>query len=232
MSIESALPLILLPGLSASREVFEPQLQQFPNAIVPDWPEPNPGETFAAYAERFSEQLRPHRPCILGGMSFGGMLAQEMARFLKPEGLLLMATIRGPDELPLYGRIGKRFRGLIPYLPMRVLQTLTGVFECPGVRSLFPFRRILARQFREANRELFRWSLDQICRWSEPPVVDCPVWHIHGDNDLVLPASRTTPDCLVAGAGHVLSLSHPQDINRFIRECLHIVEGKRSTEGV
>lgn len=224
-------PLILLPGLSASRQVFEPQLRQFPEAIVPDWPRPGYGETFTAYAERFAKQLRTHRPCILGGMSFGGMLAQEMARFLEPECLLLMATVRGPNELPLYGQIGKRFRGLIPFLPLRLLQALTWGFECPGIRSLFPLRRVLARQFREADRELFRWSLDQICQWRESPVVNCPVWHIHGDNDRVLPASRTTPDCLVAGAGHVPSLSHPQDINRFIRECLQYRGGETLHSG-
>jgi len=219
-----SIPLILLPGLAASREVFEPQRRQFPNLIVPEWPMPARGETLSQYAERFAASLVPIGTCVLGGLSFGGMLAQEMARFLNPQGLILIATVRGPDELPLYAKAGRSLRWLIPWLPVGLLQQMMWVMECPGVRSLFPFRRILARQFREADRELFRWSLNQIVRWPAPPVVTCPTWNIHGDRDLVLPASRTRPERLVSGGGHVLALTHPQAVNDFIAECLSMIE--------
>ncbi len=76
-----SVPLILLPGLAASREVFEPQRKRFPSLIVPEWPKPDRGETLSQYAERFAASLVPEGPCVLGGLSFGGMLAQEMARF-------------------------------------------------------------------------------------------------------------------------------------------------------
>lgn len=215
-----SVPLILLPGLAASCEVFEPQRKRFPSLIVPEWPKPDRGETLSQYAERFAASLIPVGPCVLGGLSFGGMLAQEMTRFLQPRGLILIATIRGPDELPLYAKAGRSLRGLIPWLPVGCLQQLSRVMECPGVRSVFPFRRILARQFREADRELFCWSLDQIVRWPAAPVVTCPTWHIHGDRDPVLPASRTSPDRLVPGGGHVLTLTHPQAVNDYIAECV------------
>ena len=211
--------MLFRSGLSASREVYEPQLRQFPNAVVPDWPEPLKGETLQEYAERFSGQLSSLRPCILGGMSFGGMLAQEMVPFLEPESLILIATIRGPDEFPLYVRIGKRLRGLLPYLPIRALQAMTIVLELPGVRAMFPLRRVLARQFREADPWLFRWSLEQLLTWPKSPEVNVPVWHIHGDRDPVLPHHRTTPNRLVAGGGHVLTLTHPAEVNQFIDDC-------------
>lgn len=224
-----SIPLILLPGLSASREVYQPQLMRFPDLIVPDWPKPLRAETLSEYAERFAAILAPIGPCVLGGMSFGGMLAQEMARFLKPQGLILIATVRGPDELPLYAKAGHSMRGLIPWLPVGLLQQLTWFLECPGVRSIFPLRRILARQFRDADRDLFRWSLDQIVRWPDAPVVTCPIWHIHGDRDRVLPASRTSPNRIVPGGGHVLTLTHPSAVNDFIAECLALVEAWPST---
>jgi pimeloyl-ACP methyl ester carboxylesterase len=219
-----SVPLILLPGLAASREVFEPQRRRFPNLIIPEWPKPDRGETLSQFAKRFAASLAPVGTCVLGGLSFGGMLVQEMARFLQPQGLILIATIRGPDELPLYAKAGRSLRGLIPWLPVGCLQQLTWVMECPGVRSVLPFRRILARQFRQADQDRFRWSLDQIVRWPAAPVVTCPTWHIHGDRDPVLPASRTSPDRLVPGGGHALTLTHPQAVNDYIAECLSQIE--------
>ena len=219
-----SVPLILIPGLSASHEVFQPQLERFPNVIVPEWPVPQRQETMTQYAERFAATLPMDQPCVLGGMSFGGMLAQEMCQVLHPVGLILIATVRGPEELPLYAKIGRCLHWAIPLLPIRLLQSLSRVLECPGVRTWVPLRRILARQFRHADPELFRCSLLQIIRWSAPPPVSCPVWHIHGDRDSVLPASRTSPDELVPGGGHVLTLTSPEAVNRFIAQCLDALQ--------
>ena len=110
-------------------------------------------------------------------------------------------------------------RGLLPYLPIRALQAMTIVPELPGVHAMFPLRRVLARQFREADPWLFRWSLEQLLTWPKSPEVDVPVYHVHGDRDPVLPHHRTTPERLVAGGGHVMTLTHPAEVNQFIDDC-------------
>ena len=47
---------------------------------------------------------------------------------------------------------------------------------------------------------------------------DTPIFHIHGENDLVLPVKNTTPDAIVAGAGHALSMSHPSEVTEFLKQ--------------
>ena len=80
----------------------------------------------------------------------------------------------------------------------------------------------LARQFGEADRAVLRWSMRQMLTWSEPPVVTCPVFRIHGDGDRVLPL-RGQPDVIVHGGGHVISLTHPEQVNGFINQSLRRV---------
>jgi pimeloyl-ACP methyl ester carboxylesterase len=48
--------------------------------------------------------------------------------------------------------------------------------------------------------------------------LDVPIHQIHGARDRVLPARRTRADVIVPGAGHVLSLAHVDEVNRFLRE--------------
>jgi pimeloyl-ACP methyl ester carboxylesterase len=212
------LPLILLSGLAADASVFTPQRLAFPQLIVPPWIKPEPHETLSAYAARLAEQVRPAGPCVLGGASFGGMVALEMARFLQPQALLLIGSVRGPQELPRRVRIWQRFRSAIPFLPIAPLQWSAG--SANVARRWLPHLAGVARQFSEADEQVFRWSLDQLLAWKTAPVVDCPIYQIHGDCDRVLPISRTRPDTTIRGGGHVISLTHAREVNDFIRQCL------------
>jgi pimeloyl-ACP methyl ester carboxylesterase len=43
-----------------------------------------------------------------------------------------------------------------------------------------------------------------------------PVHHLHGDRDRLIPVHRVKPDHVVAGAGHLLNITHPDAVNDFI----------------
>ena len=88
--------LILLPGLGADHRLLEPQRAAFPQLVVPPWIPPRKRESLPQYAARMAETVTPSRdvPLILGGVSFGGMLAYEMARYLKPDAVVLIASCR------------------------------------------------------------------------------------------------------------------------------------------
>jgi pimeloyl-ACP methyl ester carboxylesterase len=57
-----------------------------------------------------------------------------------------------------------------------------------------------------------------VLSWERPAELPVPIHQIHGARDRVLPASPTRADVIVPGAGHVLSLTHAEDVNRFLRE--------------
>ena len=41
---------------------------------------------------------------------------------------------------------------------------------------------------------------------------------LHGESDIVLPPKHTHPDVIVSGAGHALSISHGEEVTRFLKE--------------
>jgi len=44
-----------------------------------------------------------------------------------------------------------------------------------------------------------------------------PVAQIHGDRDRILPHRLTRPDVLVRGGGHLISMTHADVVNGFLR---------------
>lgn len=220
MSSETAPPLILLPGLAANAEMFRPQRVGFPQLIVPPWPDPQPGESLADYGRRLADDLRPHAPCVLGGASFGGMVAQEVACHLQPRAVILIGSVRSPAEFPRYVRCGRALGNVGSWIPVRLLQGMLAPATTGAVRKVTPFWSELASQIRSADPRLFRWSVNAVLRWQGPPPPPCPVYQIHGDRDRVLPVKRTRPDRIVSGGGHLISLSKPREVNEFIRTVL------------
>ncbi|MCM2370490.1 alpha/beta fold hydrolase [Aporhodopirellula aestuarii] len=221
MTDENTLPLIFFPGLAADANIFVPQAIAFPQLIVPPWPSPETNESLDSYAQRVAEDLRDYGPCIVGGASFGGIVSLHVAKYLDARAVLLIGSIASPDELPTYGRIARPLKRLVRLLPIRMMQWLATPLASNAVRRIAPFSWGLVRQFRGSDPDVFRWSLARILDWHDTPVLDCPVFHVHGDRDRTLPIRYTQPDTVVRGGGHVISLTHADEVNAFIRDAIN-----------
>lgn len=220
MAAHESTPLILFSGLAADANVFIPQKIAFPQLIVPGWPTPLPDDTLDSYCERLAGNLRPHGRAIIGGASFGGIVALCVAQHLNPRAVLLIGSARSPAELSRITRLARPLTPLLRFLLVRLLQTCCAPLASNLARRAVPHLCGLARQFRGADPTVFRWSLARILDWTASPNLTCPILHIHGDRDFVLPIRYTQPDTIVAGGGHVISLTHPSDVNDFIRSAV------------
>ena len=209
---------MLFSGLGADESVFRRQKEAFPELVTPAWQQPLPHESLTDYCERWAADLCPLRPRFLGGASFGGLIAQEVARILKPEAVFLIGSARADRPLPQRIRILSPLAKGLPWLPVRGLQQFVrlGVATMPiGRGSAFSE---IARQFARSDPGLLRWSARQILEWHPQPELGCPIYQIHGAADWIFPLRTATPDAIVAGGGHVISLTHGAAVNEFLRE--------------
>jgi pimeloyl-ACP methyl ester carboxylesterase len=210
--------LILLPGLGTDYRLLEPQREAFPTMIVPPWIPPRKNESLPSYAERMAATVSPPRdaPLILGGVSFGGMLAYEMARHLKPKAVVLIASCRTPRSLRPFHLRARRLLPLIPVQAWSVAKLLAGpVMRVMHRRS--PARReILVAMFRESDSRFMHWVVQAILNWEPAPLVGVPVFQIHGARDVMIPARRVEADVLLSGGGHLINISHADEVNSFI----------------
>jgi pimeloyl-ACP methyl ester carboxylesterase len=206
-----AKPLILLPGMMADNRLLAAQQSAFSNVIVPSWPEHHSSDTIVSFAERMAGTLRPIGPCVVGGVSFGGIVALELARHLDSSGCILISSIRSPREMPF------RLRILRPmgFLPQPAFNALA--FAAAGL-----FRSSMRRGAKRRSNQMlaspfFSWATRATLRWRgcEPGV---PIAQIHGDSDLTFPVGLTRPDQVVDDAGHMLVATHSEIVNEFIHQ--------------
>lgn len=146
-------------------------------------------------------------------------MALHVAQLVKPKAVILMGSIRSPHELPKAVRGCRRLKPFLLLLPIRCLQLFFIPFAKHRLRCL-PAVYGFSRYFVLANPRVIQWSLARVLDWDVAPQLDCPVFHIHGDRDWILPIRYTRPTKIVAGGSHLLTLSHPNVVNDFIREVI------------
>jgi pimeloyl-ACP methyl ester carboxylesterase len=212
--------LVLLPGLGADAALFDPQRAAFPDLEVPAWPDPHPGETLPAFAARVAERVEPGDGLVLGGVSFGGMVALEMARVLRPRAVVLIASctsgaaIRGP--MRVLGRAWCRVpKPLLKGSPA-VAPLLAWGFGAETAEG-----RALMRHFLETRSPAFvQWGLRALLAWAPTVGPGCPVYHVHGGADRLIPASRVSANRVIPGGGLLVNVTHADEVNAFLREVL------------
>ena len=205
--------LIMLPGMAADERLFEPQRRAFPGLIVPPWIDPEPDESLVSYARRTASQIDPAGLVLVGGVSFGGIVALEMAHHLGLAECVLISSVRSPAEMPW------RLRALRPLA--RIGPRRLGSTAGWAARWLAPsMPRATARRLGRLavpQSDFLRWACWAVLRWQPTPeALQVRVHQIHGSADRTFPLWCTRPDQIVRGGGHLLTLTHPLEVNEFI----------------
>lgn len=208
---------VFLPGLGADSRLFRHQQKAFKNIVTPRWIYPEKNESLADYARRWATELKLKKGCVLVGISFGGMVALEMARWVRPKAVLLIGSCRSPDSIPF---ILKWF-GSFSVWPV-VGKTLARTFPFGRGWFLGVEKKgeldLLMKMFLETPGDFLKWTVDAIRGWEGYKGKEFLVRHIHGQKDRLIPCRNVRPDKIIPKAGHTIILTHPKEVNAFIRE--------------
>src|SRR4051812_2879802 len=97
-------PVYVFSGLGTDERLF--QYIDFCGFTVHyiKWITPLKGEAIQSYALRITEQIHADKPVFIG-VSFGGVMAVEVARLMVTEGIILIASVKTKLEIPPYYRL-------------------------------------------------------------------------------------------------------------------------------
>ncbi len=211
--------LYLLPGMGADERLFS----QLGELCMPirgvRLPPPAAHETMTTYALRVAAQIDLRPEDWIGGCSFGGLVAADIARHRPVSGLALIGgALTSETVVPL----AQRLAPLARFLPLRPFRSL--ISSHTGLSLLFgPLtdiqRRLLAGMLANTTDAMLRAGVHLVTSHFPRFPVLCPIHAIHGSADRLMrpPLSGCR---LVPHAGHALALTHPQEVTTFLRATL------------
>lgn len=212
-STSKAKPLHLycMPGMAASPKIFEHI--SLPSSIelhYLSWIQPNENESLEQYALRMCERVKHKNPLLLG-VSFGGVLVQEMAKHIEVDKLLIVSSIKNKNELPLPMKMAKKTNAhkLLPTQWINSLDALALYTFGKGIQKRL---ELYQKYLSERNPFYLSWAIDALVNWEQEYALD-EIIHIHGERDTVFPIKNLRGPLHKINAGHAAIITHAKWFN-------------------
>lgn len=239
------IPFFLFPALACNARLYGPQkeaLGDLCRVILPNWLEPQRGETLPEFARRWGEvvwktyygpeaeetqRLDPGIGCFTGGLSFGGMVSPFASDVLREHGLKVHQNIRIStflygNQIPRSLRFWWNLSSLLPFGGWNVIKLSCWLELKLRGKGLSFKRHEILMQFLESPCVRCQRVVKMIANWrGEEQPHDFPTVQIHGLRDRLLPISLVeSPEVLRLDAGHLMTLTRPEEVNALLRELL------------
>ena len=217
-------------GMGASCKVFDRlELPTYYNKYYLEWRSPFKDETLEDYAKSLTMQIKLDESFILVGYSFGGIVVQEMNKFVTPKKTILIASIKDEEQRPSYFsfcqflRIDSFIRPwffnekIISWFFKRFVYKTNGSID---VKEYLP----------QLNATYIRWAIKEILKWQPQNTIE-NLYQIHGTKDLTFPYKKIKsayPDSslhflTIRDSGHLMVLEKPKEVSEVLCSILEEV---------
>lgn len=190
-----------MPGLAASSLVFENinlknskyQLHRL------DWIQPKKNESINSYCKRLSKKIK-HKEPILLGVSFGGIIVQELDKILNVKKLIIVSSVKTHHEYPVVFKIARDYQ-LNNALPFGMFDNFVKFSLKLNINKLYKRIDLAERYLTERDEGYLEWAVWSLLNWKQDEIRE-DIIHIHGDKDKVFPINNISNCIKIKGGKH------------------------------
>jgi len=208
----SKIPVYMMPGLAASSSIFERIVlaDDIFETVLLEWEIPLDKETLPEYAKRIAQKIQHPNPVLIG-VSFGGILVQEMAQFIQARKVIIISSAKTNLEFPRRMKVAKTTKAY-KLIPTNLVANVESLAKFSFGSKIDQRLKLYEKFLRIRDKRYLDWAIEQIILWDRT-VADENVVHIHGDEDDVFPIKYIKNCIVVKGGTHAMILSKYKWLN-------------------
>jgi len=211
------IPIYCISGLAADHRLFA-KLSISGYELVPlPWVPHSADDNMASYAQKIAKGVTDEHAIVMG-LSFGGMLATELARMHPGWKVFLVSSAKTTAELG-YDSAFLRAISEREILP-------AALFNKPYFPVLFMLgatsdedKQLLNQVIKDSDPVFNRWCVNTILNWSNDSFT-ANITHIHGTADKVIRSGNVHPNYWVEGGSHIMIYNRAAEVSKIISDCL------------
>ncbi|MFC5195681.1 MULTISPECIES: YqiA/YcfP family alpha/beta fold hydrolase [Bizionia] len=211
-----------MPGLAASSTIFEyiklPE-SDFKIHLL-EWQIPEENETLTNYALRMVNQITEKNVALIG-VSFGGVLVQEMSKHLKIKRLIIISSIKSKKEMPKRMKIMRATKAF-KLFPASLMGNMDVLAKYAFGETVKKRVALYKKYLSVTDPRYINWAVKEMICWNQNKAPE-NIIHIHGSLDNVFPY-RHIKNCITIDKGtHIMILNKYRWFNEHLPEL--ILEG-------
>ena len=211
--------IYFVPGLAASSKIFEfLTLPEKFKLHYLEWLIPlSDKESIEDYAGRMAHLITEEN-IVLVGVSFGGIVVQEMSKHLNTQKVIIISSVKSIYEFPKRLRFIQKTK-VYKLFPTKVI---TNIEEF----SIYAFGEkaknkveIYKKYLSVRNSNYLNWAIYNVLHWQQKTTSE-NLLHIHGTNDNIFPIKHIKNCIEVKNGTHVMILNKAKTISKIIEEAV------------
>lgn len=209
----------LLAGLGLDPLVFKHLTIKADEIHYLYWLEPQKKESLEHYAQRMANGIaQTNKKLILIGHSFGGVLMQEISKYIPTQKIILISSIKAKKEKNAGMNLWMRVFPLHQFVTQKMVLS-SFKFWGPKHGYINPeAQTVFLDAAIQHSSHYFRWAISRICEW-DAKGINTPIVHIHGTKDKTFPYKRiTSPVLKVVNGGHLMVFNKAIEISELINQ--------------
>lgn len=195
-----------MPGMAAHPLIFEhiklPESQFKIHWL--EWLIPEKQESLEHYAKRMITNITEDNVVLLG-VSFGGILVQEMRKHMSLHKLIVVSSVKSHHELPKRLKL-LRYTKAYKILPTQLLGNIDLLAKFTFGETVSKRIELYKKYLSVTDKRYLDWAIEQVVNWSQEEPMDDAVY-IHGERDAIFPHSCTGNCIVVKGGTHIMILN-------------------------
>ena len=167
-------------------------------------------KTFRHMQSAFHIKLMKNKKFGIVGVSFGGMVAIELNKFVNPSFTILISSAAKSSNLPrirsIFGSIN-----VLKFLPDFILKPPSFMLNYMfGAKNRMLLKEIIS----DTDPVFLKWALGEILRWKSNE--ETPNLHlIHGSEDKIIPLVNAS-SLVINGGGHFMIVDRATEVSRLL----------------
>ena len=196
----------LMPGMAANAGIFEYiklSEDRFQIHLL-EWVIPTMAESIASYAMRMTLKIEHSNPVLIG-VSFGGVIVQEMAKQISCRKLIIISSVKSKAELPRKMRIAKITRAY-KLLPTQFVSDFEAFANYAFGDTIKKRVNLYKKYLSVSDKKYLDWAIHNMVCWEQEKGIP-NIIHIHGDKDPVFPIKNISNSIVVKGGTHIMIIN-------------------------
>lgn len=213
--------LYFVPGLAANTKIFDyislPK-EKFELHYL-DWILPlSVKEPIESYALRMCDRVT-HKNAILVGVSFGGIMVQEMSKLIECKQTIIISSVKSNQELPKRLKLAQVTKAY-KLFPSKIIANIED-YEQYFFNDYLKKRAELYKIYLSMRQpDYLQWAVYNVLHWKQKKPLEY-VMHIHGTKDEIFPIKHIKNAIEVNNGTHIMILDKAKIISKILeKECV------------
>lgn len=209
--------LYLFSGLGADERVFA--RLKFPRCNIRHikWPKVANGTSKELFLSEIKAQIITKKNNVLLGVSFGALIAQDIASAVSAETLIIVSSATEQAEIPRLYK-GSLAKFVLRMMPKRLLNKPNFLINHMFSVQTNDGRKTLGGIIQDTDPTFIRWAIAYLQQWQKSNLSTVKhIYRIHGERDRIFPNVNTAPETSFVHGGYFAIYETADEVNRYLK---------------